>query len=118
MDKCFVLHLIDYSTPAAITFEKLYFGDENNLNDYLNNGKCENRALSIDVSILETFLKDTTQKIAYESHKLGETALLFGDEQAVLPAKEWIHLNTWGFPYEMCFDKCEVSSRSIFCVLP
>ena len=108
IDKFFVLHLPDYACPAMVSGEKLYFGTKDDLAKYLNNKNCR-RQLSLDENLLEEFLKDTKQKIAYNTHKLGELALVYAEENALLSAKEWEHLNVWSCIYDMSFDKCEVS---------
>ena len=104
IEKCFVLHLPDYACPAAISGDKLYFGTETDLKTYLNNDNTI-RHLSIEPELLKTFLSNVKQKIAYGSYQLGEMALVMGEETAELLATEWQHLNVWGFPYDMCFDK-------------
>ena len=108
IEQFFVLHLPDYVCPPTVTANKLYFGSKDDLTEYLNN-KDYRRGLALDEKLLEAFLKDTKQKIAYNSYQLGEKALVLGDETVISPATEWQHMNIWGFPYDMCFDKCLTS---------
>ena len=107
----YVLYLADYALPGICDGDKKYFGTKDDfLNYYLNARKT--KVSGMNLNTLYAFInqgREIMLPLTYNNHVLGERATILKEQDVTIDKKEWTHINTWGFDYNVKFDKCEVS---------
>lgn len=106
----YVLNLWDYSTPAFVSFDKMYVGTETEIRTAIESMKQENKNDETVVALERYFAGDTTatHNIAYRDIPVLEQCERVASSTLTLGEYFWEHINVWGFPYYMKCDSAEV----------
>lgn len=105
-EKYYMLNLDDPATPGFCSFNKLYVGTEETINTVANNLEKAGQYPET-VQAIRSYFKGNhaaEHRIAYRTEKVLVPITVDSEHKTSIENRRWIHINIWGFPYEM---KCD-----------
>jgi len=113
--KYYALTLDNYATPGFISCKKHYFGTLDDVATFVENLKQEDN----HTSVVEAFEKyksgdvNVTHNVAYNPCPFLTPVTFHHMGEQRFKNKKWVHINIYGFPYEMHADKIKVEKAII-----
>lgn len=106
----YTLMLDNPANPGFVSGDKPYFGDEEEITTAAALMRCREDYADTVAAIDDYFCgnKAATHSVAYQKIPVLKTHKLISEYKLSIPAREWEHTNTWGFPYKMKCDKALV----------
>lgn len=113
-EQYYALFLDDPATPSFCSFDKLYVGTRSELDIVIAAMKQDER-YTATVAAYEAYWTDSDVKhyVAFREVPILTPVQRICSSELVLSEKEWDHINVWGFPYKMRFDRAEVKQLLI-----
>lgn len=108
-EQYYALYLDDPATPAFCSFDKLYVGTRPELDKAIAVMKQDER-YAATVAAYEAYWIDPSAKhnVAFREVPILTPVRRICSSELAFGEKEWEHINVWGFPYKMRFDRAEV----------
>lgn len=108
-EQYYALFLDDPATPSFCSFDKLYVGTRAELDIAIAAMKQDGR-YGATVAAYEAYWTDPNAKhyVALREVPILTPVQRICSSELTLGEKEWEHINVWGFPYTMRFDRAEV----------
>ena len=113
-EQYYALFLDDPATPSFCSFDKLYVGTRAELDIAIAAMKQDGR-YGATVAAYEAYWTDPNAKhyVALREVPILTPVQRICSSELTLGEKEWEHINVWGFPYNMRFDRAEVKQLLI-----
>lgn len=113
-EQYYALFLDDPATPSFCSFDKLYVGTRTELDIAIAAMKKDKR-YDATVAAYEVYWTDPDTKhyVAFREVPILTPVQRICSSELALGEKEWDHINVWGFPYKMRFDRAEVKQLLI-----
>lgn len=113
-EQYYALYLDDPATPSFCSFDKLYVGTRSELDNAIAVMKQDER-YAATVAAYETYWTDSSAKhnVAFREVPILTPVRRICSSELVLGEKEWEHINVWGFPYKMHFNRAKVQQLLI-----
>lgn len=111
-NKVYRILLDDYSKPGFVSSSKNYYGTLADINGFITSlEEYDKERFKELIDAFKTYLqgnKKVTHNVAYRDEKLLEPVQIFGYFEHTMTNYQWEHINTWGFPYDVKFDKADI----------
>ena len=113
-EQYYALFLDDPATPSFCSFDKLYVGTRTELDIAIAAMKQDGQ-YAATVAAYEAYWTDPNTKhyVALREVPILTPVQRICSSELTLGEKEWEHINVWGFPYNMRFDRAEVKQLLI-----
>ena len=113
-EQYYALFLDDPATPSFCSFDKLYVGTKSEL-DVAIDAMRQDKRYGDTVNAYETYWTDPNAKhyVALREVPILTPVRRICSSELTLGEKEWEHINVWGFPYNMRFDRAEIKQLLI-----
>lgn len=110
-EQYYALQLWDASVPGFCSLDKMYIGTEDDIKAVAKMMAAKERYPDTVKAISDYFEGKTeaTHSIAFQEIPILKPVLLKAQRSFTMGKKEWEHLNTWQWPYNMRFDGAELS---------
>ena len=110
-EQLYALHLWDAATPGFCSFDKMYIGTEEDIIAVAKAMENGNHYPDTVKAIRAYFKGDKTasHNVVYREIPILKPVILKAKRRLSLESREWEHLNTWQWPYNMRFDSAEIS---------
>lgn len=126
MSRYYRLLLDDFSVASFTSLNKSYYGTLEQINGFFEYMRSNEKIAEHFADIIETFDKycsgdrKITHYVAYQEVPFLVPAKILGTDKTLLTNYEWIHFNTWEWPYYLKCDRAEsthiwVSCRGEYC---
>lgn len=115
------LLLDDYSTPSFVSFDKSYYGTEEQFASFFQALKEDEQTAKRQEYLLSVYdqyaagNKSVCHNVAYHDVPFLVPAKLLRTKQTTLVNHSWEHTNTWGHPYYMKCDKADCTHVLLSC---
>lgn len=115
------LLLDDYSTPSFVSFDKSYYGTEEQLASFFHALKEDEQTAKKQEYLLSVYdqyaagNKSVCHNVAYHDEPFLVPAKILRTKQTTLVNHSWEHTNTWGHPYYMKCDKADCTHVLLSC---